>query len=50
MDNYKFLKKGLFESIDKFEGKLNQIVRDGWKVINFTHDHNSIIVLLERVK
>ncbi len=50
MENYKFLKKGFFESINTFEEKLNQKVREGWKVINFTNDRHSLIVLLERIK
>ncbi|WP_155182518.1 hypothetical protein [Fulvivirga lutimaris] len=50
MENYKFLKKGLFESLSSFQEKLNAKVHEGWKVVNFTNDHNSLIVLLERVK
>lgn len=48
--HYKFLKKGFFESLNAFEEKLNAEVRDGWKVVNFTNDHNAIVVLLERSK
>lgn len=48
--HYRFLKKGLFQSLSSFEEKLNNEVREGWKVVNFTNDHNSIVVLLERSK
>ncbi|MEQ8245823.1 DUF4177 domain-containing protein [Fulvivirga sp.] len=50
MDNYKFIKKGLFESLNTFQEKLNAQAREGWKVVNFVGDHSSIIVLLERSK
>ena len=50
MGNYKFIKKGLFEGLNSFQEKLNAEVREGWKVVNFTNDHNSLIVLLERAK
>jgi len=50
MQKYKFLQKGTFESLDKFEKKLNEVVSGGWKVINFTEDHGGIVVLLERTR
>lgn len=43
-----FLKKGAFESLNKFEKKLNETVGSGWRVVNFTNDHGGIVVLLER--
>jgi len=48
MQQYKFLKKGAFESLDKFEKKLNEVANTGWKVINFDYDHGGVVVLLER--
>ena len=50
MQLYKFLKKGTFESLEKFEKKVNEEARGGWKVINFAHDYESVIVLFERVR
>ncbi len=50
MNKYKFLKKGVFESLDKFEKKLNEKVTEGWRVVNFTNDHDGIVVLLERIR
>lgn len=50
MDKYKFLKKGAFESLEKFEKKLNETVNAGWRVVNFTEDHGGIVVLLERTR
>ncbi|MFK7952913.1 MAG: hypothetical protein AB8B73_08700 [Ekhidna sp.] len=48
MKNYKFLKKGAFENLDKFEKRVNEETARGLRVINFTQDHGSIIVLLEK--
>lgn len=48
MDNYKFLKKGAFESLSKFEKRLNSEASVGWKAIGFTSDHGQSVVLLER--
>ncbi|WP_339787255.1 MAG: hypothetical protein ACMVP2_05685 [Imperialibacter sp.] len=50
MDKYKFLKKGAFENLEKFEKKLNEMVATGWRVVNFTNDHGGYVVLLERIR
>lgn len=50
MGNYKFLKRKGFESLDKFEKRINEIASQGWKVVNFTSDHGGLIVLFERVR
>ncbi len=48
MKTYKFFKKKAFESLDSFEKRLNEQANQGQKVVNFTQDHGSIIVLLEK--
>lgn len=48
MAQYKFLKKGSFENLEKFENKVNEVANSGWKVLNFTQDHGGIIVLFEK--
>lgn len=48
MSQYKFVKKGLFESLSKFEKKLNDTANSGWRVVNFSYQHGEMIVLLER--
>lgn len=50
MNSYKFLKKKAFESMDSFEKKLNEQAAQGQRVVSFTQEHGSIIVLLERTK
>ncbi|WP_155212796.1 hypothetical protein [Fulvivirga aurantia] len=50
MQNYKFFKKGTFESFDKFEKRLNEETSKGWKPLGFTNDHGHAVVLLERVR
>lgn len=48
MPQYKFLKKGTFEKLESFENRMNETAGSGWKVVNFTHDHNVILVLFEK--
>ena len=48
MANYKFLKKGTFESLDKFEKKVNEFSLKGWRAVSMGHDGASIIVLFEK--
>lgn len=48
MKNYKFLKKGSFENLEKFEKRVNEEASKGQRVVSFTQDHGVIIVLLEK--
>lgn len=51
MDKYKFLKKGFLESLDKFEGRLNEQARKGYKAIAMTKEPNGyMVVLFERLE
>lgn len=46
---YKFFKKGSFESLDKFEKRLNEEASLGWRVINIVTIGGYIAALMERV-
>lgn len=49
MDKYKFLKKGFFESLEKFESRLNDQARKGYRAIAMTKEPNGyMVVLFER--
>lgn len=48
MNKYKFIKQKAFEKLESFEKRLQETIGQGWKVINFTSDHGSITVMLER--
>ncbi len=48
MPAYKFLKKGSFEKIDKFEKRVNDMAAQGWKVKSFTNYGADLIILFER--
>lgn len=50
MKKYIFLRKGIFQSLSKFEVKLNNMVKQGWHVHSFSQHAESTIVLLEREK
>ena len=45
---YKIEKKGLFESVSKFEKKLNQMALEGWKAVSMANGEGTILVLLEK--
>lgn len=48
MNNHKFLKQKTFESLEKFEKRLQETISQGWRVHGFTSDHRTIIVMLDR--
>jgi hypothetical protein len=45
---YKILRRKAFESIEKFENRLNEECAKGWRAISIASEHSGIIVLLER--
>ena len=45
---YRLIKKGAFESLKKFEQRLNEECAGGWKAISISDANSSITVLLER--
>lgn len=50
MDKYQFLRKKPFESIAKFEKRLNEVTQRDWKAIGMITEHGQITILLERIK
>ncbi len=51
MKEYKILKVGLFKKDVNLEEELNQLAREGWRVICTAHDNGRFVkILLERDK
>ncbi|MGB0391155.1 MAG: hypothetical protein ACPGRC_01630 [Salibacteraceae bacterium] len=48
MRTYKVLKKGVFESAEKFEARLNEKASMGWKAISIAADNSQQVVLMEK--
>jgi len=48
MDRYKIVKKGVFETQQKFEERLNSQAIEGWKAISLSHHGAQIVVLMEK--
>jgi hypothetical protein len=46
---YRFFKKGAFESIEKFEKRLNDEASLGWRVVNFVTIGSQQAALLEKI-
>ena len=45
---YKILRRKAFESLEKFENRLNDECAKGWRAISIGTEHSGIVVLLER--
>ncbi len=50
MDEYKLFKQKAFESIAKFEKRLNETCQLGWKPLSISSDHGVSIVLLQKTE
>jgi hypothetical protein len=48
MDQYKIVKKGLFERLNSFEERINGLHAEGWKALSITSDNNRMSILMER--
>jgi len=50
MKKYKIFKKKIFEGVDKFESRLNDECRKGYRPISMTSDQSgaTLVVLLEK--
>jgi hypothetical protein len=50
MKKYQLFKKKLFEGMEKFEARLNEECRKGYRPISMSTDHNgaTFVVLLEK--
>jgi hypothetical protein len=49
MKKYQILKKGFFESHDKFENRINQLAFEGWKASSISHQGTQMVVLMEKL-
>jgi hypothetical protein len=50
MKKYQIFKKKMFESMEKYETRLNDECRKGYRLISMTYDYTTgICVLLEKV-
>jgi len=49
MGKYRFLKSKPFESIEKFEKRLNEDCGNGWRVISLVPHSGILLALLEKV-
>lgn len=47
-NKYRILSKKLFESTSKFEERMNEECRKGWKPTSISSDNGSVIVLMEK--
>jgi hypothetical protein len=45
---YRLVRKKAFESLEKFEKRLNEEVGNTWRVVNIATDSGGLIALLER--
>ncbi len=50
MDRYKIIKKGIFESLSKFDERINSLSLEGWRAISIASDQGTMTVLMEREK
>lgn len=47
-NNYKIVKKGVFESHLKFEERINAMALEGWKALSISHQGAQLVVLMEK--
>jgi len=45
---YKIVKRGAFQSMQKFEDLLNDYAKQGWEVVNLTSSDSSMHALIEK--
>lgn len=49
MKKYQFFKKKVFERLERFEERLNEECRKGYRPVSMAYDHtNGLVVLLEK--
>lgn len=48
MDQYKLIRKGVFEKETSFEERMNSMSREGWKAISVAVHGGSVVVLMEK--
>ncbi|MCK5278766.1 MAG: hypothetical protein KAQ62_24160 [Cyclobacteriaceae bacterium] len=50
MEEYKLLNQKTFESIKKFEKRLNEICQQGWKPVSIGTSQSGTTILLEKAE
>ena len=48
MDRHKIIRKGVFQSANSFEEKVNAMAADGWKAVNLSSNNSCMYVLMKR--
>jgi hypothetical protein len=48
MDNYKIVKKGVFEKHSAFEERINSLSNEVWNAKSVSSDNSTIVILMER--
>lgn len=49
MDEYKLFKQKVFESLEKFEKRLNEKCQQGWKPLSISTVDDGNIILLQKI-
>lgn len=50
MDQYVIIRSKVFESTEKFQKKVNEQARKGYKAVNITGMEGGYVVLMERIE
>lgn len=48
LKDYKFIKKGFFTSMRKFEEQLNDYAKKGFVIVSIAHDSGTLIALIAK--
>lgn len=48
MNRYRFIKQKAFESLEKFEDRINKECGTGWKIAQFAGTQSGLYVIVER--
>lgn len=48
MERYRLFKRGIFESLEKFEKRLNDECRRGYRAVSVSQSDGTTLVLLEK--
>ncbi len=50
MEKYIIVTSKAFEKTEKFQARINDLARKGYRVVNMTHTGGSLCVLFEKLK
>ncbi len=45
---YKIISQGIFESERRFETRINELARMGWRINSVSHKHSITVVVMEK--